>query len=129
MALAYSGDQFALAKVDGKDWRYTLPKEGSVIWVDCMGVLAASKRKADALRFLDFLNRPEIAAMNAADLTMPTANAAAVPLLPASMRENPEVFPPQSVIDASSFYEENDAQTVQVRKRISNSLINYHDPR
>ncbi|KQT53291.1 hypothetical protein ASG43_18925 [Aureimonas sp. Leaf454] len=129
MALAYSGDQFALAKSDGHDWRYVLPKEGSVLWVDCMGVLTASKRRTAALKFLDFLNRPEISAMNAADLSLPTANAAAVPLLPAGMRDNPEVFPTQSVIDASSFYEENGAQTVQVRKRIANSLINYHDSR
>lgn len=129
MALAYSGDQFALAKSDGHDWRYALPKEGSVIWVDCMGVLTASKRRATALKFLDFLNRPDIAAMNAGDLSLPTANAAALPLLPAGMRDNPEIFPSQAVIDASSFYEENGASVIQVRKRIASSLINYHDSR
>lgn len=129
MALAYSGDQFALNKDSGQDWRYVLPKEGSVLWVDCMGVLAASKQKDLALRFLDFLNRPEIAAMNAADLMMPTANEAAIPLLPETMRTDTQVFPSKAVIDSSAFYEENSAHTVQVRKRISNALISFHDAR
>ncbi|KAB0678527.1 ABC transporter substrate-binding protein [Aureimonas leprariae] len=129
MALAYSGDQFVLKGMDGHDWRYALPKEGSVLWVDCMAVTAASPRRALALRFLDFLNRPEISAMNAADLTMPTTNAAAMPLLPAAMREDAAIFPEQALIDNSHFYEENSAAVVQTRKRMLHSLLSFHDAR
>ena len=44
-ALAYSGDQFVLSKTLSTPWRYVVPAEGTVIWVDCMTVAANSNAK------------------------------------------------------------------------------------
>lgn len=129
MALAYSGDQFTLDEITPHNWTYVLPKEGSVLWVDCMAVNAKSPRRDLALKFLDFINQPDVAAQNAIDLSMPTANAAAVPLLPAEMRDNPEIFPPEQTIAASQFYSEYPAAIIQLRKRIVSSVISIHDAR
>lgn len=127
MALAYSGDQFVLSDSTAFPWKYVLPKEGSVLWVDCLGVNANSKRRDDAMRFLNFINEPDVAAENAIYLSLPTTNAAAIPLLPESMRNDPQIFPPQDVVSTSQFYEEYPASVVQLRKRIVSALTSIHD--
>ena len=129
MALAYSGDQFTLSEVTSHPWKYAVPKEGSVLWVDCLGANANSPRRDLALKFLDFVNRPEVAAENALDLSMPTANAAAIPLLPPEMRDNPEIFPPEETVAASQFYNEYPASVIQLRKRIVSAVMSIHDAR
>ena len=127
IALAYSGDQFTLSRLTGKPWRYALPREGGVLWVDCLVANAHSPRKELALKFLDFMNQPEIAAENAAHLRMPTTNLAAISLLPEDMRSDPQIFPPDEAVAASSFYREFSAAAIQLRKRIASSVTGFHD--
>jgi spermidine/putrescine transport system substrate-binding protein len=129
MALAYSGDQKTLngKGVQPGPWRYVLPKEGSLIWVDCLAVNAKSPHRALALQFLDFMNSPENAAANAVSLGMPTANSEAVRLLPEGMRKDAEIFPPDAMVARGQFYEDPTVEAVQLRKRITSSLANFHD--
>jgi spermidine/putrescine transport system substrate-binding protein len=127
MALAYSGDQFVLSDTTSFPWKYVLPKEGSVLWVDCLGVNANSKRRASAMRFLNFINEPDVAAENAIHLSLPTTNAAAIPLLPEKMRNNQEIFPSEDVVRTSQFYAEYPASVVQLRKRIVSAVTSIHD--
>ncbi|MCX8995986.1 spermidine/putrescine ABC transporter substrate-binding protein [Rhizobiaceae bacterium BDR2-2] len=129
MALAYSGDQFTLSEISGKPWKYVLPQEGSVIWVDCLAANAKSPRRDLAVQFLDFINRPDIAVRNAIDLSMPTANQTAIPLLPDEMKNNPEIFPPEEIVAASQFYYEYSAPIIQLRKRIVSAVTGLHDAR
>ena len=71
MALAYSGDQLVLNEVEGiegEPWRYVVPDEGTLLWVDCLSIPANTPNKALAYRFLNFISDPEIAALNAAQL-------------------------------------------------------------
>jgi len=127
MALAYSGDQFVLSDTTSLPWKYVLPKEGSVLWVDCLAASANSKRRDSAMRFLNFINQPDVAAENAIYLSLPTTNAAAIPLLPAKMRNDPQIFPPADVVEASQFYTEYPAAIVQLRKRIVSTVTGIHD--
>ena len=129
MALGYSGDQKTLNEGPPAPgaWRYVLPKEGSLLWIDCLSVVAKSAHKQAALQFLDFLSQPASAAQNALALRQPTPNAAAMALLPEEMRTNPEVFPSDAAVANSQFYEAPSAEAVQTRKRIMSSLVNFHD--
>jgi spermidine/putrescine transport system substrate-binding protein len=132
MALAYSGDQQVLNEVEGiegEPWRYVVPEEGTLLWVDCLSVPSNTRNKALAYRFLDFLNRPEIAALNAADLGVATPNAAAQTLLPDEIRHDPTIYPPEDVLARSQVYEMRPLQGTQTRRRIISALINAHDAR
>ena len=60
-------------------------------------------------------------------LRQPTPNAGAMALLPETMRNNPEVFPPDAAVASSQFYEAPTAEAVQTRKRIMSSLVNFRD--
>ena len=129
MALGYSGDQHVL---NGKpnaagSWRYAVPREGSLFWLDCMGVTAASPRKALALDLLNHIASAPSALANAAALTMPTANQKALESIPAAMRDDPAIYPPAAVLAKSQSQEELTVDSIQTRRRIISTLANFRD--
>ena len=70
VAMSWSGDYAqaaARAEEAGIDieLRYTIPKEGSGLWVDGLYIPSDAPHKDNAYLFLNFLMRPEIAADNA----------------------------------------------------------------
>jgi spermidine/putrescine transport system substrate-binding protein len=132
MALAYSGDQQVLNEVEGVEgepWRYVVPKEGTLLWVDCLSVPAKGSKKELAYRFLNFISDPQIAALNATDLGVATPNAAARALQPAEISEDPTIYPTEAVLQNSQIYEPRPMQATQTRRRIISALINAHDAR
>jgi spermidine/putrescine transport system substrate-binding protein len=132
MALAYSGDQLVLNEVEGiegEPWRYVVPDEGTLLWVDCLSIPANTPNKALAYRFLNFISDPEIAALNAAQLAVATPNAAAQALLPEAIRQDPSIYPPEKVLERSQVYESRPLEATQTRRRIISALINAHDAR
>lgn len=132
MALAYSGDQQvlnAIEGVEGEPWRYVVPEEGTLLWVDCLSIPANGAQKALAYRFLDFINDPQVAALNAAELGVATPNAAAEALLPEAVRQDPTIYPPESVLENSQVYAPRPLEATQTRRRIISALMNTHDAR
>jgi spermidine/putrescine transport system substrate-binding protein len=127
MALGYSGDQHVLNDKVGKPglWRYSVPEEGTLSWIDCVSVLASSPHRQRALEFLDFIGSPEGAAANAVALTMPTTSDAALKLLPEAMRSDPEIYPPAAALAKSQFQQELSISSVQARRRIISTLANF----
>jgi spermidine/putrescine transport system substrate-binding protein len=69
------------------DVGFYIPKEGATIWQDNLVILADSANTYTAHVFIDFLNRPDIAAKNTSYLLGITPNAEAEKLLPAEMQE------------------------------------------
>lgn len=132
MALAYSGDQQVLNQVEGikgEPWRYTVPSEGTLLWVDCLSIPVSTPNKDLAYRFLNFISDPEIAALNAAELGVATPNAAARALLPDSIRQDSTIYPPEDVLERSQTYTPLPSEATQTRRRIISALINAHDAR
>lgn len=67
LAVTTSGDAYQArgkARTAGlaHDIRYVLPKEGTVVWYDMLAVTRAAPNATNALRFIDYLLRPEVAA-------------------------------------------------------------------
>ena len=132
MALAYSGDQRVLNEADGVDgepWQYVVPSEGTLLWVDCLSVPAIGTQKELAYRFLNFINDPQVAALNASELGVATPNAAAKLLLPEEISQDPTIYPPEVVLQNSQVYESQPLRATQTRRRIISALINAHDAR
>jgi len=76
------------------DFRYVVPKEGSVAWFDSLAVPADAPHPEAAHAFIEFMLRPDIAARNASYIGSASMNAAATPLVDASLRDDPGVYPP-----------------------------------
>jgi spermidine/putrescine transport system substrate-binding protein len=103
-AQMYSGDALMLQEFN-PDIRYVVPEEGTNLWVDFWTVAAQSANKAAAMKFIDYINGPAVAARNAEFVHYASPNLSANALLPASHHEDPVINPPAEVIERSEAYE------------------------
>jgi len=102
IAMSWSGDYaqaMARAKEVGKPvpLAYSTLKEGSLAWFDLWFIPADAPHPDNAHVFLNYLLRPEVAAAIVAETRYATPNLAALPLIPADIRNDPAVFPPEAV--------------------------------
>ena len=103
LGLVWSGDaQYAINLND--KLAYVVPKEGSNVWVDGMVIPKAAKNPENAMKFIDFLCRPDIAQMNTEYIEYSSPNQAAIDLMGEEYLNNPNLNPPQEVIDGSEFF-------------------------
>lgn len=64
LTLAWSGDVYQMnPSGDPEGFRFVVPDDGALIWTDAMCVPKGAQHPADAIRLMDFVYRPEIAAM------------------------------------------------------------------
>ena len=84
----YAGDFVAVMEKDPQ-LDFFLPSEGAVFNMDCLCVLAQSPRIPLALKFLDFVLRPDIAARISSGTGYVSANAKAPDLLGDSLKNHP----------------------------------------
>lgn len=107
VAMSWSGD-YALAAASAKEagldleLRYTLPKEGSGLWVDGVYMPADAPHKDNAYLFLNFLMRPDIAADIANYVHYANSNKSSWELIRPDIMNNPAIYPPEE--DWDVFY-------------------------
>ena len=103
LAVVYSGDALYSMELN-EDLAYSVPMEGSNIWIDPMVIPATAKNKENAEKLIDFLCRPDIAQKNCEYIWYSSPNAAAIELMGEDYTENPTINPPQEVIDRCEFF-------------------------
>lgn len=124
MALVYSGDHEVMNEIQGADhWGYVIPQEGTLVWTDCLSVLNTSSKKDIAIHFINFLNRPDIAAKNSESLHFATPNKAARELQSREFSQNRSVYPEQNALNNMLYYEVMDTESKKLRNRIIQSLL------
>jgi putrescine transport system substrate-binding protein len=99
IAVGYSGDILQArdrAAEAGKesDIRFSIPKEGALMWFDTLAVPADAKHPDNAYLFIDYLLRPEVAARNTDFVNFANANARATELVAPEIRDDPGIYPP-----------------------------------
>ncbi|TBU87528.1 polyamine ABC transporter substrate-binding protein [Phytopseudomonas dryadis] len=83
---------------DPENLAYVIPKGGATMYQEDICVLKSAPNKANAKRFMEFFLQPEIAALNTAQQMNGTPNREALKLLPAELRDDPQVNPPAEVM-------------------------------
>ena len=109
IGVIYSGEmlyvQNEVAKAGGDfELKYVIPKEGTNVWIDSWVIPKNAKNKENAEKWIDFLNRPEIAKKNFEYITYPTPNKAAYDLLDKDLQENTALFPTDDMLKNSEVY-------------------------
>ncbi len=98
VAMSWSGDYAQAATRAAEagveiDLRYTVPREGSGLWVDGLYIPSDAPHKDNAYLFLDFLMRADIAAEIANTVFYANANAASWAYVDPVILNNPSIFP------------------------------------
>ncbi len=128
LAMAYSGDHYALNAYEQNDnWKFALPKEGSVIWLDCLAINAHSPKVEQAKAFLNYLLDASVAAENALLVRAATTNKAAQQHLPDAFRKDETIFPSIESLKNSSLDSYIDKQNISQRAKIIYSIIQNHE--
>jgi len=100
IALGYSGD-FVQARnrakeaKNGREIRYVIPKEGSLLWFDMLAIPRDAPDAANAHLFINYLMNPQVIAHISNFIGFANANFAATPLLDAPIAADPIVYPPR----------------------------------
>lgn len=99
VAFGWSGDILqardrALEAANGIEIKYTMPREGALMWFDMLAIPAGARNVDNAHRFINYLLRPEVIAEVTEFVKYANANAAATALLPSAISTDPAIYPP-----------------------------------
>jgi len=103
MSMVYNGDGLVLQELHPQI-AFTVPKEGTNLWVDYLMVMKHSAQKELAHQFINFFNEPENAAQLAEYLMFATPNKAALELLPSEHTGNKLIYPSSEILNKSEIY-------------------------
>jgi putrescine transport system substrate-binding protein len=103
VAMSWSGDYATATQraIDAKikiNLAYTIPKEGTNIWFDAMVVPKDAPHPKNAMLFINFMMRPEVAAANTNTTYYATANMAAMKYVNKDILDDPAIYPDPKVM-------------------------------
>jgi putrescine transport system substrate-binding protein len=103
IAMSWSGDYATATQraIDAKikiNLAYTIPKEGTNIWFDAMVVPKDAPHPKNAMLFINFMMRPDVAAANTNATYYATANMAAMKYINKDILDDPAIYPDPKVM-------------------------------
>jgi putrescine transport system substrate-binding protein len=76
---------------------YALPREGSGMWLDAVAIPTDAPHPQNAHAFLNYLMEPAVIAAISNEIGFANGNSASLPLVGATLRDDPTVYPPEEV--------------------------------
>ncbi len=102
LSVAYSSDVPFMASED-ENIAYFIPEEGAPIWIDSFLISREAPNYEAAHKFINFMTRADIAAINANYLEFGTPNRAAKKELNPELLADVSLYPPQEVLAKCEF--------------------------
>jgi putrescine transport system substrate-binding protein len=99
ISVGYNGDVMqardrAREANKGIDITYVVPKEGSILWFDMLGIPKDAPDQDSAYAFMNYMMTPQVIADVSNYKRYANANAASQPLLLPAVKDDPAIFPP-----------------------------------
>jgi putrescine transport system substrate-binding protein len=99
VAVGYNGDVMqardrARDANKGIDIKYSVPKEGTILWFDMLAIPKDAPDPDSAYAFMNYIMTPQVIANISNFKRYANANAAAQPLVLASVKDDPGIYPP-----------------------------------
>ena len=111
LMLAWAGDAMVMLQ-ENPDLAYAIPKEGSNWFVDGIVIPKNAENVEQAYQYINFLCRPDIAAMNAEYIGYSTPISEARELLPEEIKNSEVAYPDASVLEDPKMEMFNDPSDV-----------------
>lgn len=121
IAVCYSGEAY-LANEYNENLTFVVPKEGSNLWVDCWVMPKSGKNPEGAQKFLDFLNREDVAMTNFEYVYYPTPNETVMESLDEETKNDPLVFPTKEAYEKCEVYRQLDDKTTALYNKLWKEL-------
>jgi putrescine transport system substrate-binding protein len=120
LTFGYSGDILqardrAAKAAQPRDIAYAVPNQGAMLWIDAAAIPKDAPNPDAALRFLDFMLEPKVAAASSELTRYANANVPATALLDKSITQNPGIYPTQDM--RAWLYTVSAANAEQTRER------------
>lgn len=120
LVMGWSGDVFA-TQVEDENIDYVIPDEGAAKWMDNLCITADAATDPERLErahlWLDFLNRPDIAAINTNYVWYASPNVSALEFIDPEILEYPAIYPSQEVFEKLEWFE-NVGEATELYSRI-----------
>ena len=124
MALVYSGEA-AYAIELNEDLSYSVPEEGSNLWIDSWFIPSSCQNKENAEKFLDFLCREDIALLNFEYVYYATPNSAVIANLDEETLSDATIFPTEETLANCEVYQQFDQETTELYSYLWKKLKSY----
>lgn len=92
LGMGYNGDVYQ-AQQENPQIKFIFPNNHFVMWIDCLAIAKYAPHYKNALKFINFINRPDVAAKIAINNGYSSPNLKAITLLPARMRNSKTLNP------------------------------------
>jgi putrescine transport system substrate-binding protein len=102
LAVGYNGDIMQArdrAKEAGKgiDIKYSIPKEGSIVWFDMLAMPKDAPNPDSAYAFMNYIMQPEVTAAISNFKKYANGNSASTPLVNIEVTSDPGIYPPEEL--------------------------------
>ena len=92
IGVIYSGEAIYTQR-ENSDLEFVIPKEGTNVWIDSWVIPKNAPNYENAIKWIDFMCKPEIALKNFDYITYGTPNIGAKELMDDDLKNNPIAFP------------------------------------
>ena len=123
LVVGFSGDikqaqKRAAEARNGIDIGYAIPKEGAQLWFDNLAIPRDARNPLEAHAFIDYLQRPEVAAQNSNLVSYANGNLASQKLIDRMILDDPTIYPDAATMRRLYTYQAHDAKTVRFMNRL-----------
>lgn len=105
VAVLWNGEAF-IANQENPKIKYVYPPEGFNLWLDSMSIPKGAENVDEAYVFLNYLLRPDVAAIISSETGYSSPNAKAMKLIPPEIRSNLIVYPTEEDLQRGEFQDD-----------------------
>jgi len=122
-AVGFSGDikqaqKRAAEAKNGIEIAYAIPNQGAQLWFDNLAIPRDAKNVAEAHEFINFLQRPEIAARNSNLISYANGNLASQKFIDKAILEDRTIYPDEAMMKKLYTVNAHDAATTRILNRL-----------
>ncbi len=123
LAVGFSGDvkqaqKRAAEAKNGVEVAYAIPKEGAQLWFDNLAIPKDAKNVAQAHAFINYLQKPEVAAKNSNLISYANGNLASQKLIDKEVLDDPTIYPDADTMSRLYTIKVYDAATQRLMNRL-----------
>jgi putrescine transport system substrate-binding protein len=123
LVLGFSGDikqaqKRAAEAKNGIDIAYVIPKEGAQLWFDNLAIPRDARNVAEAYAFIDYLQRPDVAAANSNYVSYANGNLASQKYIDPALFGDKSVYPDEATMQRLFTINAHDPKTERLMNRL-----------